>query len=588
MNLTPHPSVSPFRSGRSSALALCAAAAAAALLARPAAAEEPAGFTERLDVRVVHLEAVVTRAGERVENLRAEDFRLRVDGEEVPIEYFSEIRGGVAVDSEGALESGGSGDGTSASLALPSAPTGKAVATRFLIFIDDEFTIPARRNAVLRRIADQARQLGPQDRVAVVGWNGQRVELLSCWRPGDEELGRVLRRAMNRPAYGLQRLSEWSRVESERRYDRRSPGSGSSFSTIGFSGASRGFDRSTDRVFDPLDGASGRAVRLGSALTSALRGFAQPPGRKVLLFLSGGLPPVPRAFARQGGELERLRLEDRARGLFAPAVETANRLGYSIYPVDLGGVESRAFGAAAAGSLGRALIQRQTLEERERSAEDLMRSMAADTGGLALLDGASRSALTKVREDTRSYYWIGFSPAWRGDDRRRRVEIEVDPAAVSGSRRVRIRTRSGFQDLSRSARAAMQVESAHLFELPLPSGDGFAVTLGGAERAGRGRVVVPVELQIPAESLSFLPAGEGGIARLELRVAATDDRGDSTEIPLVPLEIRRDQVSEGAVRWRTRLELRERQHRLLIAVHDPLSDALFARRIDYDPSADPR
>src|SRR5947199_8818835 len=51
-----------------------------------------------IDVRVVNVEAVVTdRRGERIEGLQAGDFRLLVDGREVPIDYFTEVRGGQAV-----------------------------------------------------------------------------------------------------------------------------------------------------------------------------------------------------------------------------------------------------------------------------------------------------------------------------------------------------------------------------------------------------------------------------------------------------------------------------------------------------------
>src|SRR5215212_6056631 len=64
--------------------------------AGPAAADTvPLVFGEVLDVRVVNVEVVVTdKQGERVRGLGSKDFRLEVDGKEVPIDYFSEIVGG--------------------------------------------------------------------------------------------------------------------------------------------------------------------------------------------------------------------------------------------------------------------------------------------------------------------------------------------------------------------------------------------------------------------------------------------------------------------------------------------------------------
>ena len=74
-------------------------ALAAPLAAQQPAPEEPASiFGETIDVRVVNVEAVVTdRQGNRVTGLGPGDFRLRVDGKEVPIEYFTEVRGGQAI-----------------------------------------------------------------------------------------------------------------------------------------------------------------------------------------------------------------------------------------------------------------------------------------------------------------------------------------------------------------------------------------------------------------------------------------------------------------------------------------------------------
>src|SRR5215218_7873449 len=70
-------------------------------LAAPAQTNEDTGeetFGESIDVRVVNVEAVVTdRKGDRVQGLTAGDFRLLVDGVEVPIDYFTEVADGVAL-----------------------------------------------------------------------------------------------------------------------------------------------------------------------------------------------------------------------------------------------------------------------------------------------------------------------------------------------------------------------------------------------------------------------------------------------------------------------------------------------------------
>lgn len=64
-----------------------------------------ASFGEVIDIRVINLDVVVTdRNGDRVTGLGPEDFRLLVDGEEVSIAYFTEVRDGRARETVGADE----------------------------------------------------------------------------------------------------------------------------------------------------------------------------------------------------------------------------------------------------------------------------------------------------------------------------------------------------------------------------------------------------------------------------------------------------------------------------------------------------
>ena len=80
--------------GLTGAVLLCLAGSAP----RQAAAQASPTFAERVEVRVINLEAVVVdRQGRRVPGLGPSDFTLEVDGETVPVEYFSEIADGLAV-----------------------------------------------------------------------------------------------------------------------------------------------------------------------------------------------------------------------------------------------------------------------------------------------------------------------------------------------------------------------------------------------------------------------------------------------------------------------------------------------------------
>lgn len=328
-------------------LALCAAFApdlSAAAPQQPPPSEPPSIYGDVIDVRVVNVEVVVTdRAGNRVTDLKPGDFRLKVDGKEVPVEYFTEVRGGSAVAA--AAETG----------AAPGGPAGVEpggrVGTSYLVFIDNYFATEFRRNEVLRDLKGQLSHLQPEDRMAVVAWDGGKVSIVSNWSSSQGELARAFDIAMGSKARGLDRVTELRTFRNDMGFSQQTVGDSAPLSlesrlgSSGLSGQERAY---ADQIQRQVEGGVSAAV-------SALRGFAAPPGRKVMLLLSGGWPYSIGSFLRGGAPVPSGREVRDGEELFRPLSNTANLLGYTIYPVDVPGVESAAgdatsFGAAAGGS----------------------------------------------------------------------------------------------------------------------------------------------------------------------------------------------------------------------------------------------
>ncbi len=518
------------------------------LAALPAfAQDETPSFGEIIDVRVINLEVVVTDDGARVSGLGAEDFRLLIDGKEVPIEYFTEVEGGHAVSP---ADLGGEAT-------MPALRPGEAVGTRYLVFIDDVFTIKPYRNRVLRELASQLPALGPDDHMAVVAFDGSSIDMLSSWSNSAAHLERVFEQAQARTSQGLRRLQD-------RRFDSFGYDSYSAYRRVGYDpryyvGARRG-----SRTHAYVEGVI-------TAAASTLRGFAKPPGRKVMLLLSGGWPNVQEEWTFDSTVDYRSWQSDSRQ--LEPLVDTANRLGYTLYPIDVKGLESR-FAGAEVGSAAEANLIREIRSEREWMEEGILLDLARETGGQAFLDGARLSALERVMDDTRSYYWLGFTPDWREDDARHRIKMEVR------DRGLKVRTRKSFSDLSRQTEVTMMVESAQLFDLPLPSTADFKVTFG--EPQGGRKVVVPLFVEIPLEALTLLPGADGYTAQLELRIAVTDDRGHRADIPVIPFEVQRDQkpASGETAAYQTSLRLRRRPHQMLISIYDRTSGEMLSKVVD--------
>ncbi|MCG8458691.1 MAG: VWA domain-containing protein [Holophagales bacterium] len=517
----------------------------AGLLAQTPTDPDAEIFGETIDVRVVSLEVAVTRKGERITGLDADDFRLLVDGEERPIEFFSEIQGGYAVARSG--NEGGNGT-------LPAHEPGQAVGTRYLVFIDDVFTVQSRRDRTLRKLKDELPRLGPNDSMAIVAFDGDQVDLLTSWTSSVRELESALRKASDRPSYGLHHRAR-KRIDRDLYFFAASPIE----RRFGF--ARRG------------SWSYGSLANVVDAAMSSLRAFSRPEGRKVMLMVSGEWPTTYDAVALSDNSISPgpVRTD---RELFGPLVDTANLLGYTLYPIDTEGVVSR-FGDASFGSLAAANFAREVAEYEEFSLEGQWITLARETGGQALIDGAAGRPLERVQSDVRSYYSIGFTPDWQADDVRHRVKVEY-----KGKGKVRVRR--SFMDLSRETETTLRLVSAQLFGLPVPGAGPLTASFGEAADGGFRKVLVPLLVEIPLDRVTRLPTAEGWATRLELRVAVTDDRGDRADIPVVPVVVQSDsEPAPGETRtFRTTLKMRERPHQVLVSLYDPATGEELSERLD--------
>jgi VWFA-related protein len=524
------------------------------------APEEPSIFGETIDVRVVNVEVVVTdRQGNRVTGLGPNDFRLRVDGKDLPIEYFTEVRGGQAIAAAPGDTAG------SAIQGLPALAPGSAVGTSYLVFIDDYFAIGARRNEVLRELMEDLGRLGPEDRMAIVAFDGKKTDMLSNWSGIERELHRAFQEAMGRPSYGNQRLAEINNFETSRRLGVNSVDSRAAFA-----------NRLDLDELGHIELLTSQIQRSVLATVGTLRGFGAPPGRKVMILLSGGWPYSPADYVLNNPNRPILNRREVQQGeeLYRPIVDTANLLGYTLYTVDVPGVDPHGPSAADSGpSAG-------GLNLREQEIHAMLDFVAKETGGKALINGGRGEALQTAEADTRSYYWLGFTPQRERNDKRHDIRVEVTRPGLEA------RSRDNYFDLSRKSEVSMIVESALLFGNP-PGAASMPMELGKPVASGRREIEVPVTIAIPLSSMTLVPYDGKYVAELELRVSALDAKGNRADVPVIPIRLTTDKEppkdGRGHVRYETRLKLRKIGQHLLLAIFDPVSGKITTAEADVVP-----
>ena len=561
--------------------------AAVAVTAAPASAQQddlPAVFSEVIDVRVVNIEVVVTdRQGNRIHGLKASDFELLVDGEPVPISYFTEIEEGLAQETEG-----------SDVAAVPDLDANEPVGTSFLLFIDDFFSIARDRNRVLDRLEQDLAELGPADRVAAVSFDGKSVTMLTSWTNSPSQLADALQRARRRRAHGLMRMGEL-RTNDQERMDRANLSAlADRFAEDG--GADlpedvlRGNLRGTElRYATNLENQLERSVL---AAVATLRSFANRPGRKVMLLLAGGWPESPALYTiadrMQGlqgiGAAADTRMMSRD-DLYGPLVSAANLIGYTLYPVDVPGFRPEFALDASVGFDGNAAVDPSQgalggmMQERELMQHYTLELLARSTGGVPMINSQRDTALADAVADTRSYYWLGFEPQRREDDAVHDVDVRL-----VGHPDYRVRSREGYVDMSRGSEVTMMVEGALLFGNP-PSAKPLGVRFGKPRRAGFGKIMVPVRVAIPLDEVTLLPVAGVWQNELEFRVTVMDRNGNRSETPVEKIRIAGNQQPQPGqyFTFETGLELRRREHTFVIAVYDPLTGTILSSSGDIGP-----
>ena len=538
-------------------------------------------FADRIEVRVVNLEAVVVdKNGDRVSGLRPEDFVLEVDGRQMPIGYFSEVDDGIAVDRRPA-----SGDSAPAAPAgiMPGAPVG----TSYLVFIDSYFTAQAaRRNRILEEIESHLLRLGPEDRMAIVAFGGRKLEVLSSWSQSQSELAEAFDAARALPARGF--ITDSIATEVDR-------GTAREAAIVAI--AAEQDAAFTDGTSEPdvtaavrRDGLPGdicysirrlesRVKREVLAVTAALRSFAKPPGRKVMIILSGGWPnSVKEYLVSSAGPFAAAECKAEGPKIYRPIYDTANRLGYTLYPVD---VPAPAGPAINAGELGATLFDGGSLPigpvgasrqlVRQHEEHTTLQLMAAETGGRAMLDGASLSGFDRVIADTRSYYWLGFTPEWKGNDKDHDIKLRVTRPGL------KVRSRKGFLDFSRQTEVSYVTESALLFG-DLPGASSLDLELGPVPDRGGRRLQIPVRLRIPLDQVAMLPTGDGYAAELELRIGVLDESGNRNDMPVIPVFLEGPEAPAPGSHaiYETAIKMRRQMHDIVVSIYDPLSDTVMA------------
>ena len=481
-------------------------------------------FGEVVDVDLINVEVWVSdRQGRAVTGLRREDFRVREDGETVPISHFAEVRGasrGRSPDPERSLPE----SGPAAGAAQSSPVAGEAGRGHLVVYFDQLRLRPASRKQVvgdLRRFLRSERL--PPDRVLLLA-QGNELVIEAPFGSDQAGLDSALARLASTTGGGvgieLERSLALRRLQQLWQQARELSTSPCPWFLRRAGPEVESYSRQNrDRLAITLNHLSSTASFLAGVpglktLVYVSDSLELHPGTELLSFVDGLCP--------EQRDITRFDLAGELSEPFRQLTRHANTNRVTLYTVQALGLQSGFLTTADQPAVD--LRGTRNFESTLRNSQrDGLFYVASETGGRAILNrNRFGGELEAIAEEMTTYYSLAYAPTHGGDGAEHRIEVDV---AGDG---LRVRHRRGYRDKGPDERMADRLESAlylGLMSNPLQARLGA----GTVRRGTGGKFILPLHVLVAADRVAFLPSAAGlaagqPTARLKLQVAAADER----------------------------------------------------------------
>ena len=276
-----------------------------------------------------------------------------------------------------------------------------------------------------------------------------------------------------------------------------------------------------------------------AALEDAARRLAQHPEKKALVYFSSGV--------------EKTGVDNQSQ--VRATINTAVRANVAFYPIDARGLTAGAPGgdATQSGAVGSNLYSgkgQRSLRDSFQNQQETLYTLAADTGGKALLDSNDLTlGLRQVQKDIDSYYILTYSSSNSAEDGKfRRVQVKLAPRAAD--LQAKLDYRKGYYAPASFARMTGSDKEAQLQQAlgsENPSTDLALAVEVDYFRLAKDKYFVPVSARIPGTELSFKRKGSKSATELDFAAEVRDSRGHAAASVRDTIPLRLDQETAGEV-----------------------------------------
>ncbi len=467
-------------------------------------------LVENIDVRVINVDVVVTdKKGNVITGLKKDDFEIWENGVPKPISNFYAVEGGRPMDVEGEAPA----PTTTAAETKP-AEVPDNMKRRIIFYIDNLSMAPFNRNRVFASMKEFVKStMRPGDEAMVATFN-RSMKVRVPFTRDPVQINQMLDSIAGESALGTSNASERQQVEDQIKqtnsYDDAVASARSYAQSVEHD--LRQSAESLNGLMTTLAGVEGKKV-----LVLASEGFPMQPGREIFQYIDEIANEKNWRFS--GTILEGMSFDSTS--LIQSIARTANANGITMYTVHAGGLTggsemSAEHASPTPVSVSQAIITNTT---------DSMRLMADMTGGVASIQTNNfAQAFRNIQRDLDSYYSLGYRATTERVDRQRSLDVRVK------NRNYIARARQTFVEKSTFAEMNDKVVANLLYKTK-QNDLKILVRTGAPKAADEDLFKVPVEIQIPMESLTLLPQGQDEyVGGFDVYVAVANRDGDMSDV----------------------------------------------------------
>ena len=530
---------------------------AAVLLAATSAFAQ--SLTEKIDVALVNVDVTVTSHGAPTRGLTRDNFEVLEDGVARPITHF------YAIENAREKTTPAAAPASSVAAAGTSQPdeTDERFRRRVLVIIDNRHMSFHYRDVALRKLEQFINDhfsSGSYDwSIAMIG---ERAHLLLPLTSDKTRIHDTL--AEIHSVVAGRTIRDMYHLEN-----RIAP-----IIPEAVVGASMGPSSGGEGALNALIEQSNRFQYAADAATTyqsireVARSFANAPGRKIILLLTGVFSEEENALSaldptlatRQQAAIEEIRNQ---------LIREANASNVSVNVINVEGLMPNNVGADSHGSTGSDSMRPGSSGGASAGG---MFWIARQTGGQSFTGNFVDRSLRDFDVTSSNFYSLAYRPDHGEDRKYHSITVRLKKPG-----RYSLTYRNGYSSLpvelqlERAMTSTMSVEmQPSTIPVGLTTGTGAAADVAGA-------VVVPIYTAVPAKQLQFIPTGDKSVARVDFFVSIFGESGRLIRTFRTVREAQAKPGSEGEGNFVETRSVRLRKgvpYRLVVAVHDQVTDAI--------------